>query len=265
MNARHAQTLVAACLALVPAGADAQLPEQARDWLEVRRGGADSILAAARVASAPQPWQATYSVQLPAGHPLAGKGPAELRLTVARDRPTGKKASGGSLLIRVDAPTALKGAGFVVHGGAAWLRTPGGKPEAATPAALFAKVAGLGVPWIAFAPFDIAGLHSATLEGEFGDIAVLRGKPEYLAGPAVAPVKAGVSKRHGCWVVGEVTDRQGKTLALVQWLEVGELQGIALPERLRLRGVEGEATALDLRRQTLTVARLPAWGPKLLR
>ncbi len=257
--------LVALTLAVVPVLALAQPFEMRRDWLEIRRGGADAIVAAARAASAPAAWQATYAVMLPAGHALSPDKATELRLTVARDKPIGKGAVGGSLMVRVDAPLPIKGIGLVVHGGKAWLRAPGGKAAPASPAALFAAVAGLGVPWAAFAPLEFKGLHSATLEGEFGDIAVLRGKPEYVAGPGVAPVKAGISKRHGCWVVGEVTDRHGKTLALVQWLEVGELQGIPVPERLRLRGVAGEAVALDLRRLDLTVGRPPAWGPRLLR
>ncbi|MBM4343005.1 MAG: hypothetical protein FJ100_06470 [Deltaproteobacteria bacterium] len=266
MRLKSLSIAAVACLAIsLPAGLVAQEFSTPRDWLDLRRGGAEAIVAGARAASAPVPWEATYAVRLPAHHPLARDGAKELRLTVARAQPATKSGAGGSLLVRIEAPAALKGTGLVVHGGKAWVRKAGAKAVVATPPDLFSDAAGVGVPWAAFGPFEMTGLHSATLEGEFGDIAVLRGKPEYVAGPAVAPVKAGVSKRHGCWVVGEVTDRHGKTLALVQWLEVAEIQGIPLPERVRLRGAAGEAGALDLRRQTLATGRAQPWGPRLLR
>ena len=250
----------------------------ARDWLDVRRGGAPEIIAAARTSSAPVAWVATYATALPVGHLLAAGAPAEkavqgepasgnstalLQLTIARGPPAVKGAA-GDLLVRIDAPKQLKGSGIWARGGKAWVRFAGGKAQVATTALLTQLIAGLQVPWLAFAPLEVSAMYAATLEGEFGDVAVLRCRPDYVAGPGLPPLKVGVSKRFGIWVLGEVNDRQGQPLAQVEALDIVHAQGVAVGERLRIIGSGSAATALVLQRTSLTVGQPLKWSAKLL-
>ncbi len=237
---------------------------RARDWMDLRRGGAPAIIASARQESALKPWSATYRTKLEAGHPLAPKVPGELTLTVARS-PSAPAALGGTMLVLFRAPASLAGVGLVVQGGKAWLRLPGGKAVAATPKLLAQPLPGLDVPLIAFAPLEIAALHSAELEGEFEDTAMLRLKPEYTSGPDVPVMKAGVSKRWGVWTLGEVDDHKGQMLGLIEWLELSERQGQVVPAVLRLQPKSGNRAAVTLQLVTVDVGKVFAFSPKSLK
>lgn len=253
---------VAALLLGAPAIGEEAAPNPG-NWLDVRRGGVPAMVAQARKLSAPKVWQATFAGALPKWHPLAKFG-AELRMTVARG-PADAKARGGDVLVRFEAPPALLGTAVVSHDGKAWIKASGGKPQEATAELLAQPLPGLGLPLLAFVPLDIYGLYAPELEGEFGDVAILRCKPEYAAGPNTPLVKAGVSKRFGVWSLGEVNDRKGKTIALVEWLELQPQSGVAVPQAVRLQGADLHAQVVTLRRTELTVGKAMLFGPKLLK
>lgn len=230
------------CLLVAVAGVGAAWPVQA-DWLDLRRGGPEAIVQAARVANAPEPWIATYSVTLPAGHPLHG-----LKLILARaPSPTGK------LLIRLEGPASLHGVGGVVADGKAWLKLPraaDGKPTRAQPAsheAMFAPLPGLGLPLGLWLAPELPSLYKLHTEGEFGDVAILRLRPRYEAGPGLQPLKLGVSKQHAAFVQCEVTDLQGKPLQGVLGVDLKAYGKVVVPTELRLRPKASEEGVLVLK------------------
>ncbi len=255
----------------------------ARDWLDLRRAGAAAILADARSSAARQPWRAEYAALLPASHPLAQGTPLELRLTVVRlpplpGRPKDSAAAASQLrpaeglkmsrmMVRFDAPAQLKGSGVVADGTQLWVKMPQGKPAVATPALLNAALVGLQLPLQVFALPEIVSGYNYELEGEFGDSGVIRCKPDYQAPPGVLPGKIGVHKRWGSWTLVETDDRDGKRLALAEWLDLEDRNGIPVPQALRLRPLTGDGAALTLKRRSVAVGSgvEAAVSPKLLR
>lgn len=264
----HPRSIV--CLALIAGLLAAPAHSRPRDWLDLRRGGGPAIAASARAESALQPWSATYRAKLEAGHPLAPKEPGELVLLFARG-PAAAGATGGDALAVFAAPPLLKGVGVVVHAGKGWLRLPGGKAVPATAKLLVQPLPGLQIPLIALVPLEIAGLHSPELEGEFDDTAMLRLKPEYTAGSDVPAMKAGVSKRFGVWCLGEVDDRKGQVIALVEWMELAERKGLGqglaqvVPAVVRLQPKSGNRAAVTLQLVTATIGKAPAFAAKSLK
>lgn len=243
----------------------------ARDWLDLRRAGAAAILADARHSAAPQPWRAEFSALLPPQHPLAQGKTVELRLTVVR-LPQLPSKGGGSLalsrvMMRFDAPAQLKGSGIVADGKQLWVKVPQGKAVLATPALLHAALPGLQLPLQVFALPEVAGEYDFELEGEFGDSGVIRCKPKYQATPGVLPGKIGVHKRWGTWTLVETDDRDGKRLALAEWLDMEDRNDTPVPQALRLRPLTGDAAALTLKRRSVAVGSSveKVLSPKLLR
>lgn len=229
------------------------------DWLDLRRQGPEAELAAARKVGAPEPWIATYGVNLPPEHPLAG-----LKLTIARapGQPGAKPAKGGvkgeakvtairpalsDVLVRFEGPASLHGTGIVAHAGEVWLRLPGGKAAPMTNQALFQDLPGLGLPLAVFVANETHGLFDIRNEGEFDDVAIVRLMPRYEKGPGLQPMKLGLSKQQAAYVLCEVTDREGHSLGGVLWLDVQVDKGMAVFDRLRLRPAGKDAGAIELR------------------
>lgn len=220
------------------------LPQVAHaDWLDLRRQGPEAEFAAARQISAPEPWIATYAVALPLNHPLAG-----LKMTVARA--PGEARQGhptlSDVLVRFSGPASLHGAGVVAHAGQVWLRLPGGKVAPMTNDTWFQDLPHLGLPLAVFVASETEKLFDVRNEGEFDDVAILRLLPRYEKGPGLQPMKVGVSKQHAAYVLSEVTDREGKALGGVLWLETRVDKGLAVHERLRLRPALHDDAALEL-------------------
>lgn len=258
--ARLSAALAVAGVAAVGAAA----PEKYRDWLDLRRGGASAVLADTRAHTAPVPWSATYAATLPAGHPLKDQL-GSVRLTITRAAPSAPNLPGRTL-VRFDEPAFAKGWGILVDGDKAWLRA-GDKVEPTTAAKASQLLPKLGVAPVVFVASEFAAQFESSIEGEFGDTAVLRFKPRYEAGPDVLPLKAGLSKRHGAWVLGEVDDRKGQPLSRIEWLEPKVIGGVPVPEALRLHLPGGDAAAVTLDRVDLKVGDQVKWlgGPKGLK
>lgn len=229
----------------------------ARDWLDLRRAGAAAILADARHSAAPQPWRAEFSALLPLSHPLAQGKTVELRLTVVRLPQLPNKAGGpkalSRVMVRFDAPEQLKGSGIVADGKQLWVKVPKSKAVLATPGLLHAALPGLQLPLQVFALPEVVGEYDFELEGEFGDSGVIRCKPRYQATPGVLPGKIGVHKRWGTWTLVEMDDRDGKRLALAEWLDLEDRNDTPVPQALRLRPMTGDAAALTLKRRSVAV------------
>lgn len=254
-------------------------PAAARDWLDLRRGGAAAILADARHSAAPEAWRAEFSGLLPAQHPLAQGKPVELRLTVIRLPPLTAKVAGKSgarpaaqpalsrVMVRFDAPDQLKGSGIVADGKQLWVRVGPAKAALATPALLNAALPGLQLPLQVFALPEVVGEYDFELEGEFGDSGVIRCKPKYQAAPGLLPGKIGIHKRWGTWTLVETDDRDGKRLALAEWLDLEDRHETPVPQALRLRPLSGDAAAVTLQRRSVAVGQSveKMLTPKLLR
>lgn len=255
----------------------------ARDWLDLRRSGAAAILADARRSAAPEPWQAEYVAMLPADHPLSQGKPVELRLVVVRLPALEAKAGGkhssprdlkpgqapllSRMMIRFDGPAQLKGSGVLSDGKQLWVKLPTGKAVLATPALLNTALPGLQLPLQVFALPEVSGEYTYEIEGEFGDSGVIRCRPSYTATPGVLPGKIGVHKRWGTWTLVESDDRDGKRLALAEWLDVEDRNNTPVPQSLRLRPLSGDAGSVMLMRRKAVVGRAAetALSPKLLR
>ncbi len=220
----------------------------ALDWLDLRRRGIAAELAAARQATAPEPWIAQYAIDLPNSHSLHG-----LKVTIARapGALVAAKPGPSSVFVKFEGPPTLHGAGIVIHGGQIWLRKPGGQAKIASNEGLFADLPGLGLPLAVFVASETQGLFDLRNEGEFGDVAILRALPLYERGPGLQPMKIGMSKQHGALVLGEVTDREGKSLGGVQWLDQVLDHGLVTFGQLRLRPAEHDERSLVLQRVSL--------------
>jgi hypothetical protein len=219
--------------------------------MDIRRGGAASVIADARQHAAPKAWMAVWSEQ-PAD-PREERQPSSARLTVQVVRaPSPRPDSRSRVLVQVMQPPALRGIGVLMDEQGVWLRTsPDGPVVAATDALLSAPVAGLGQPLAVFVAGEWQGeartrsSYDTSLEGEFGDTAILRFKPHYEAGPHTPILKAGVSKRYGTWTLGELDDRKGQPMGKIEWLELRERESIPIAELLRLQPAQGPARTLQ--------------------
>ncbi len=261
---RRRLPLAVAIAAAVTATVAGAAPPKYRDWLDLRRGGAPAVLADARAQTAPRPWSATYAATLPAKHPLKEQI-GSIRLTITRAAPVAANLPGRTL-VRFEEPAFAKGWGIVVDGDKAWLRTTD-KAEPATVAKASQVVPKLGIALVVFVASEFAAQFESSIEGEFGDTAVLRFKPRYEAGPDVLPLKAGLSKRYGAWVLGEVDDRKGLPLSRIEWLEPKLIGGVPIPEALRVHLPGGDAAAVTLDRVDLQVGDPVRWlgGAKALK
>ena len=168
--------------------------------------------------------------------------------------------------MRIEEPEFAKGWGVLVEGGKAWLRT-GDKIEEVGPGRLSQPWPKLGIAPVVFVASEFSAQFESSIEGEFGDTAVLRFKPRYEAGPDVMPLKAGLSKRYGAWVLGEVDDRKGKQLSRIEWLEPKLMGAVPVPEALRVHLPGGDAAAVTLERLDLKVGEQVRWtgGAKALK
>ena len=161
------------------------------------------------------------------------------------------------LMVRIASAARGTGAGIVVRSGKVIAaRTGGARKTSADVANLFDASGPLGLPLVIFAAGDIDNLHNWRVEGEFGEVGVLRGDPRYEVGPAVRPVKIGVSKRHQAVVLVEDVGAKGERLAA--WLAMGvdEIDGVPIARSLRLVTRSGAAIELE-RSGSRTDGRLP--------
>lgn len=199
------------------------------EWLDVRRKGADAILEFGRQRAAPKPWQRTFRADVPAGHPWAG-----LKFTVARSY-----AGRPQLMVRIVAgPAQLVGTGVVVDGAKAWIRIAGDKAKPLPNETLFRAQPILDIPWSVFCGLEWLGQFSATIEGEFDQVAVVRLTPRYELGVTARPSKISISKIHGYPVASAINDGKGNKLGEVDWQA---FDGQGLPAEMLLRG-PGENT-----------------------
>lgn len=236
----------------------------ARDWLDLRRSGVQAVLADARVMAAPVQWAATYSGRVPETHPWFKEGITTVRLSIARA--PGLPKQPGRTLVRLEEPAQVRGWGVLIDGNKGWIRL-GATVEVATPAKLAQPLPKLGLALGAFIAGDHVGAYELMIEGEFGDTAVLRLKPRYDASPDLLPVKAGVSKRWGAWTLGELDDRKGVPISRIEWLDLKEIGGVAVPSALRLLPGGDVKLALSLERVDLKMGASAPWvtGPRGLK
>ena len=252
---------VLAVVALAVGALATPAAQAAEDWLSVRRAGAGAVIQAARSNATTRPWQASWRATLPAGHALAG-----MTLTIARRpakpdkrkpvRSRSKKGAGPAsaappdaparfdTLIRFDAPASLAGMGIVLHAGEVVARSPA-VTGATAHSGLFDAWDVLAMPAIVFTAGDLQSVHAWRIEGEFGDVAMLRGEPRYEAGVGVRPVKVGVSKRHQVVVLVEDVGEHGVRLAACMAMGVDDLDGVLLAHTLRLVTQTGESIDLE--------------------
>ncbi len=194
------------------------------EWLDIRRKGPDAIANLAREQTAVRPWQREYKAALPAGHPLAG-----LKIAVAR-------AFNGHprLLVRVTAgPAELVGTGVVIDGAKAWVRVVGEKAKPLPQETLFRAQPLLDVPWIVFCALEWGPQYTASVEGEFDQVAVLRLLPRYELGLTARAAKVSISKVFGYVIASAINDGKGNKLGEVDW-QAFDVDG--LPGELLLRG-----------------------------
>jgi hypothetical protein len=178
------------------------------EWLDVRRRGADAIAELGRERSAPRPWQRTFKATVPATHPMAG-----LKITLARGY-----AGHTQFLVRVVAgPAQLVGTGVVIDGAKSWMRVVGEKAKPLPQESIFRAQPVLELPWIAFCALEWGAQYTATVEGEFDQVAVLRLTPRYELGVTARAAKVSISKITGAVVAEAINDGKGKKLGEVDY------------------------------------------------
>jgi hypothetical protein len=224
------------------------IPPARADWLELRRRGVEAELAAARQASAPEPWIARYQAELSKDHPLAGLVLVVARAPAAQSPTGGEKDRGapGAVMARFEGVAALRGVGVALQAGKVVVRLPGQKPQPASNAALFQDLPGVQLPLAVFVASELAALYTFQNEGEFDDVAVLRMRPRYERGPGLEALKVGVSKQWQAFVQSEVTDREGRPLGGLLWQEPQRQDKLVVWQRVRLRA-KGSDAAVPLR------------------
>jgi hypothetical protein len=195
------------------------------DWLDVRRRGADAMAELARKNTSPKPWQRVYKAQLPVGHPLAG-----LKISIAR-----AYAGHAQLNAHVLAgPPQLVGTGVVMDGPKSFIRAAGEKATKPLPQeTLFRAQPLLDVPWIVFCALEWGPQFTASVEGEFDQVAVLRLTPRYELGVTARAGKISISKVYGYQIASAINDGKGNKLGEVDWLA---FDGAGIPAEFQLLG-----------------------------
>ena len=227
MHPTLARLLLTGCL-LLP------LPAQALDWLDVRRRGADAIVALGRERTAEKGWTQVYRSEAAPGTPLAG---VKLQITRAY-------AGKAQLSVRVVAgPPTLVGLGVVIDGERGWIRVPGEKVKPLPQETIFRPLPVLEVPMVAFCALDWQRQYEATLEGEFDQVAVVRLIPRYELGVTARPAKVSISKTDGHLLATAVNDGKGNPLGEVVWMYAPR-SPLVTPSHLELHGPGGKAAKI---------------------
>lgn len=232
--------LVLSATTLLPLVASARQP----DWLDIRRRGIGGMLQVATESAAAVPRLAVYRSTAAKGDPLHGLE-IHLRWKPLPVKDKTRIVVGSDLVVIVRDGAGKFVAGLAREGDKLYTRHGSGK-AVADDKALFRPIAGLGVPLALFAVLELAKRYDVKLEGEFEGTAILRMSPGYTEGPALEPLKLGLSKRTLQTTVTEVDGAQGKMRHRLLWLDLEQKGERAVARQLRLR-TETRTDALDFR------------------
>lgn len=220
----------ALALALLPK------PVEAADaWLKLRRQGVPALLRAARAASAPQPWRATWRLKTKNAGGLKGLriGVWQRMVPASKDRPAVL-----ATVTRLSGVKALQGVGVATIGDQIWSRQPGAlRALAGKGELLFAPLPDLAVPLGLLAAAGLTARYEGRLVGEFDGIAIIVLAARYTDGSGWPRMKVGMSKRHHLLTMAEVSDKNGKALTRLLWLDSDVNAGVRIARRLRLRAM----------------------------